>query len=252
MTRTPTALDEYIHKDKSWNTIEKELAGTYLKTMGKPGRKKRPSFRTKIPWIVAAVALCAALAAFYFSSNIDIKIRVASGAAFIDKENPANLMPEDGVFLVKGAEPNKAVIKSALLSGDASRSSHAAGEEITLCNGGGQGWADYKMEFVRPVNLKGLNIRYAARGEAGGERLVLMIIDSDGRAARIEDEVSSKLEKGWNVYTINFGPVRDSVDLTRVSAIKFEFGAMTTGNYYGATMYLKDVQVIRNRRLKWL
>ncbi len=252
MTKEPGIIREPIYKDKAWDTVEKELIRTYLKTPGRAGKKKRSSFRTKIPWVVAAIALCVALASLFLSSNIDIKVRVASGAAFIDKENPANLIPEQGVFLVRGGEPNKAAIKSAFLFGDARPSSYITAEEITLCNGKGQGWADYKIEFNSPVNLNGLNIRYSAKGEAGDERLILMIIDSHDRAFRIENDVSSKLEKGWNVYTINLRPIRGSVDLAEISALKFEFGALTAGNYPEATMHLKDIQVTKNRRLKWL
>ncbi len=252
MTKASGTLDELIHKDRSWGTLEKELAKTYLKSPGKSGKKKSSSFLTKIPWVVAAIALCAALTAFLLSSNIDIKIRVASGAAFIDKENPANVMPEKGVFLVKGGEPNKTFINSALLFGDARPSSNATAEEIRLSSGVGQGWADYKIEFNRPVNLSGLNIRYTAKGELGGERLILMILDSDGRAFKVENDVSSKLERGWNVYTINPAPIRNAVDLTGVSAIKFEFGNITAGNSPKSIIYLKDIMVVKNRRLKWL
>ena len=252
MTKSSGTLDEMIHKDRSWGTIEKELAKTYLKAPAKSGKKKRPSFRSIIPWVVAAIALCAALTAFILSSNIDIKIRVASGAAFIDKENPANIMPEKGVFLVKGAEPNKTFIKDALFFGDARQSSNVTFEEIRLSSGTGQGWADYKIEFKRPVNLSALSIRYTARGEIGGERLILMILDSDNRAFRVENDVSSKLERGWNVYTINLSPVRSAVDLTEVSAIKFEFGNVTAGNFPKSIIYLKDIMAVKNRRLKWL
>ena len=252
MTKSSGTISDSIYKDKTWGTIEKELARTYLKTPVKAAKKKKSSLRTIIPWIVAAVALCAALLAFLFSSNIDIKVRVASSEAFIDKENPANIIPETSVFLVKGGEPNQDLIKSALLLGDARKSSYINSDEITLRNGSGQGWADYKIEFNRPLNLSGLNIRYAAKGETGGERLILMIIDSRSRAFRVESDVSAKLEKGWNIYTINFRPIGNLVDLTEVSALKFEFGALTAGNSPKAAMYIKDVQITRNRRLKWL
>lgn len=255
MIKTSGALREASYKEKINHTIEEELSRIYLNTTSKSGKqskKKKPSFRSKIPWIIAAAALIAALAAFLFSSNIDIKIRVAGGAAFIDKESPINTIPEKSVFIVEGGKPNKTLVKRAVFFGDARPLSYAFDEYVTLSNYNKQGWADYKIELNRPVNLSGLNMRYTAKGDVGGERLVLMLIDADNRVVRIENDIATKLDKDWNVYTINFAPLKHLADLTEIVAIKFEFGSMTAGSSPRAVMYLKDIMVIKNRRLKWL
>jgi hypothetical protein len=91
-----------------------------------------------------------------------------------------------------------------------------------------------------------------ARGVRGDEFLTLVIVDSSKRSYRLERDLSSAMGKDWQEYTINFKRIKKAVDISNVSTIKFEFGALTAGNYPSAVMSLKDVYITKTRRLKWL
>ena len=68
----------------------------------------------------------------------------------------------------------------------------------------------------------------------------------------MEKDLSSSLTGDWQQYTVNFRPVKHSLDLSSIKTIKFEFGSLTTDNYPGAIIYLKDVYLAKTKRFKWL
>jgi hypothetical protein len=46
--------------------------------------------------------------------------------------------------------------------------------------------------------------------------------------------------------------VKERVDLAGISALKFEFGSETAGNGPASVISMKDISIIKARRLKWL
>jgi hypothetical protein len=112
--------------------------------------------------------------------------------------------------------------------------------------------ATYVIELKKPMDVNGLDLKYAARGELGDERMILVLVDSDSKAVRVEDDSAARLSKNWQICTINFKPVKDLIDLSSITAIRFEFGSMTAGNRTLATIALKNVCVAKTKRIKWL
>lgn len=244
------------HKTKIDNPFHEEIAKTYLKTSARRHDKKKPAATSEImPWLLAAIALLLALILFITKSNFDVKIRVLTHAPFTAKEISAgdsvDLLQGEMVFL-KGNILNRETVRSAFFFGDARPASSAAEGEIVLCNSKGYGWASYRIELKNPVNLNGLSLRYSARGEMGGERLVLIIVDSDNRAYRVEDDLATRLTKEWQDYALDFKPVNNELDLAGISAIRFEFGSSTAGNSENAKIFLKDIYAAKPKRIRWL
>jgi len=238
------------HKSRLYDSFQEEIANTYFKTSptGKKASKKKAS---SLPWIVAAFAVCLAVVIFISKSNFDIKVRVLSGTPFITKD--ASASAADGAqFFVKGGEPNTTLIGKTFFVGDARTSSAMGDNEITLSNSKGQGWASFVIEMKEPINLTAFDIRYAAKSSSGAEKLVPIIIDSQNRSYRIEDSSLTALSDGWHTYIIGFKPVRSDIDIANVSAVKFEFGTETAGNSPSAVIFLKDISMIKARRIKWL
>jgi len=242
---------ETHHKSRLYDSFQEEIANTYFKTSpatGKKVSKKKPS---KTPWIIAGLAAILAITIFISRSNFDIKVRLVSGTPFITKDGSA--LPSDGAqFFVKGGELNKDLIGRAFFVGDARVSSKMADNEITLSNSRGQGWASFVIEMKQPIDLTRFNMRYAAKGSSGSEKMVPVIIDSQTRSYKIGDKSLAALSDNWNTYIVDFKPVKGDIDLTNVSAIKFEFGTETAGNDPAAMLFLKDISIIKARRIKWL
>nr|HPM43209.1 hypothetical protein [Candidatus Omnitrophota bacterium] len=74
----------------------------------------------------------------------------------------------------------------------------------------------------------------------------------DSLAYRVEDTEIAKLSKDWHAYSVNFKPVKGSIDLKNVSGIRFEFGASTTGNPQNISISLRDIYLAKSKRFKWL
>ncbi|MDP3730739.1 MAG: hypothetical protein Q8R14_04350 [Candidatus Omnitrophota bacterium] len=235
--------------------IQEEIAKTYFHTLPKKHGKKKPKWRPFLPWAVAVLAFLFAAAILIFKSSIEIKVRLLGEMPSAPMSGVAHKFGENldkGIFLVEGGAPNKDIVKNAYFTGDAKEFSIARPEELVLCNSRGSGWANYTIELKEPVGLDKLDIRYTAKGVRGDEFLALVIVDSSKRSYRLEKDLSSAMGKDWQRYTVNFRRVRKAVDFSNISTIKFEFGALTAGNYPSAVMSLKDVYITKTRRLKWL
>lgn len=228
-----------------------ELAKTYFRAPQKKAAKKNPRWKDMLPWAIASAAVAISLIVFISRSSIDIKVRLL-GEIPAFKGAGEQKSVEKGEFIVSGGQPQTGIVKYAYFAGDARLFSAANEEEIILRNAQGTGWANYTLEFKEPVDLNKLDIRYTAKGERGGECLMLVISDNNNRSYRVEKDIFSILTNDWKEYVLNLRYIRKAIDLSSIRSIKFEFGSLTAGNYYGASIKLKDICLTKTRRLKWL
>jgi hypothetical protein len=178
-------------------------------------------------------------------------VRVLSGTPFITKDDSA-VSSNGAQFFVRGGEVDKSLVARAYFVGDARSSSRLTDRDVSLVNSRDQGWASFVMEFKHPIDLNRLDLRYMAKGESGAEKLVPVVTDSQNRSFRISDKSLTALSDLWHTYIIDFRPVRDEVDLSNIISVKFEFGTETAGNGPAAVIFMKDISVLKARRLKWL
>ena len=253
--RDPVAKNETAakkdahHKSRLHDAFQEEIANTYFRTpfSTKKSAKKKPSI---VPWTLAAVAVCLALALFASKSNFDIKVKLVNGTPFITKDGA--ILAPGAEFLIRGGELNPKLVERAFFLGDARPSSAMTDAEASLSNSRGQGWASFMVELKKPVDLTKFDIRYIAKGQGGAERIVPIIFDIDNRSYRVNDTAVTTLSGDWQTYIINFKPVKGDIDLSNVSAVKFEFGTETAGNGPAAVILLKDISIVKTRKVKWL
>jgi hypothetical protein len=238
-----TSIDASFHE---------EIAKTYLK----PAKDKKEVILSRILWVVSITAVTVIACVFISNSNIDIKVNVLNGRTpFITTGRVVDWIWgiwDKDIYFIKGGTPNRDITKKAFFVSDARTYSRMTDEEAILCTSGDQGIATYIIEFKTPMDLNGLDLRYAAKGELGDERLVMVLVDSDSKAVKVDDDQAARLSRYWQTYAINFKPVKDLIDLSSVVAIRFEFGSSTTGNRPLATIALKNISVAKTKRIKWL
>ena len=239
-------------KHASGADFQEEIARTYFHGAPlKKGAKKKSKWKPKLPWLIAVIAILAAFSIVLSRSSIDVKVRVLGEIPSLVPGKMAT-GTDKGIFLIKGGEPNKDIIKSIYFSGDAERFSMFKPDELMLSNARGSGWASCTIELKEPADLNNVDIKYTAKGTAGDEYLLLAVGDSNNRIYRLEKDLSSDLSKDWQAYTVNLRRISKAIDLSNVARIKFEFGSLTAGNHSSAVLYLKDVYLAKTKRLKWL
>lgn len=249
---------ELQHRNKIHESFE-EIANTYLKTSttslnGKTVPKKK-AVSVKIPWIIAAIAVTAALFIFISNSSFDVRIRVLNKAPLVRSANVSELssgLSGNETMLVRGGEVVSNIVARAAFIGDAVSASKASRGEILLSNSGGSGSASYKIEFKKPLDLSRYEIGYFAKAVTDGSRLVLVITDSDNKAYRVEDNQISRPSKEWRAYWVDLKPLKGALDLKNVANIRFEFGSSTAGNPSDTALSVKDVYLAKSQRVKWL
>ena len=242
------------HASTRSTDIQDEIAKTYFHGAAKKPKKKS-KWKTRLPWLIAALAFVFAIAIVTLRGSIDIKVRVMGempSVPHVGAPYSSEGSPDKGIFLIKGGEPNKDMAKDVSFNGDAKSFSLPKPEELVLCNSKGAGWANYSIELKEPIDLNKVDIIYTAKGTRGDEHLILVIGDVSKRVYRLEKDLSSSLSKDWHKYTMNFRRVNRAVDLSNINLIKFEFGNLTAGNPPGAAIFLKDIYITKTRRLKWL
>jgi len=254
MSKIIETINNPFKKEKIRASAQEEIAKIYLKVSDNGKRKPKAHPAPKLPWIIAGAALVVAVLVLFFKSNIDIKVRILGEIPALTIEGSPDkfgILREKGIFLVKDAEPNKYIVRNADFKGDAKAFSKITAGVLVLCNSRGSGWANYEIELKEPVNLAKLDLKYAARGERGDEFFTVVVVDSDNKTYRVEKDISSSLTKDWQVFTINFKPLKNAVDINNISVIRFEFGSLTVGNSPMATVFMKDVCVTKTKRMGW-
>lgn len=240
-----------VHKSRLHEAFQEEIANTYFRTQTPAKKTSKKKKISKIPWLIAVVAVVVASAIFISKSNFDIKVKLVNGTPFITRDGSA--LPMEGAqFLIRGGEPNNELVARAYFLGDARSSSQMSDAEVSLSNSRGQGWASFVVEFKDPVDLNKFDIRYLAKGASGAEKIVPIIFDSENRSYRIDDASVTTLAGSWQAYIINFKPVKGAINLSKIASVKFEFGTETAGNGTSAVMSIKDISIAKTRRIKWL
>ncbi len=242
-----------VHTRDLQSALNNEITRTYLKTSERSYIRKKAAL--KVAWSIAGVASILAIIALITKINLDVRVRILGEMPSVSVEQGRinfDNMKDKGVFLIRGVLVNNDIVKTTFFAGDAGLGSRTADDHILLSNAKGSGWGNFTIELKEPISLNQLDLKFVARGSSGGELLGIVIADSDNKTYRMERDLSTKLTNEWQLYKINFRPVKKALDLGNITTIKFEFGSLTVGNSSGAAIFLKDIYVAKARRSKWL
>lgn len=254
MSRIIDSLNKHFNMQKNNDdSIRQELAKTFF---GAPTKKENKRFGLlKLPWIITSVALLSLFLVLLSRSNIDIKIEITGRAP---AKSPTGLQAaytpvnEEEAFLVKAGQPNEYFVKKAFFFGDALKFSRVKEDMLVLVNSKGMGWSNINLQFIEPMNMSGSALAYTAKGQEGGERIIVVLTDVNNKTYRMPQSLASMLSEKWEDHVINLAPARDVLDLSKISRVSLEFGSITTGNSTYTTIYLEDIYLTKARGEQWL
>ena len=228
-------------KSRMEDPIQEELANTFFPSSIK--KYKSQNKVSKTPWVITGLVILLTLFLILSNKNVNISVQIAAQAP--------KYVSEDTIQLVTSGKSNTDVVQSMYFDGDAKKLSEKLPGNLALINFGKSGWANFTMEFKKPVNLKEFDIAYNARGDMGDEHLTLVLVDKNNSTYRMKRKSSLNLTNKWNDYEVSFQSA-SGIDLENIAKVKFEFGGLTVGNYSFAKIFLKDIRITKTRGVKWL
>lgn len=154
----------------------------------------------------------------------------------------------DLVNIVSGGALNKGIMKRIEFHGYARDRDAARDKILHLINPRKYNWADMSIDFKFPINLSGKNISASVRGKVGGEKINLVLRDSDNRSYRLNDIF---LTPGWRSETIMLDSAKNNIDLTRIRHLRLESGFVgdPPGNAAPAQtdIFIRDIKISKRR-----
>ncbi len=140
---------------------------------------------------------------------------------------------------------NRDIIRKIEFRGYAKRNSGLQDKAIVFTSSKKYNWADVSLDLRFPVNLTKRNLLLSLQGKKGGEKIILILRDSNNRCCRFSDIY---LAANCKTETISLSNIRDDIDLSRITHLRFEYGYLGEGKMdspVDVTTYIKDIQIIK-------
>lgn len=236
MTKTTGSLKASpFHEDK----LYERLAETYFHQKTRPkSRKKKPKFSFEY---LKSVSIAVFSGAAITIAIIAVSLYVhAHYADFVKKQAAVSKT----IMLSRGGFVNKN-ISSPEFRGYAKEMSKFSKDYILLNNPKKYNWAELSLNFKFPLDLSHRKLSFFVKGKIGGEKITLVLRDSANRTARVSD---ISLASNWRMESISLGALTDTVDLTKITHLRFEYGhigesAKEIDSPIDVTIYVKDIKI---------
>lgn len=262
------------------NTKEK-IAGTYI--FNPPNKSENPKkaagndshspshkiahlnakFLHLFPWLISFLAILLLLADIAYRGKISVKIEIVGNGG--GETNPAStkiinaqkkLLSDnsstDAVYspdlFIANGRTNAEIIKRMGFYGAALRDSRILKDGICLVNDGTIGWASSGFDMTEPADLTNSLLQFFVKGAAGSESLELILRDSDNNSylPQARNRIFDKnMSSEWQFISVPFDSFKGYYNSKCVNHIGFEFGTQTTSNEPGASIYIRDIKIVK-------
>lgn len=153
------------------------------------------------------------------------------------------------VSLFDTGSVNKELVKKFDFRGYAKTKSRIVDKTAALNNSRKYKWGDLAIDFRFPVNLSDRDLAVSLKGKIGGEKISIVLRDSDNRSSRLNDIY---LTSNWKTEIIALDSLKKDISLSRVSHLRVESSYVgdppreTGGPSRDMTVYIKDIRVSKN------
>lgn len=142
---------------------------------------------------------------------------------------------------------NKEILKKFEFRGYAKAKSKISNGSIIINNLKKYNWADASFDFKFPIDLSNRNLSLTLRGKIGGERLKLILRDSNNRSYRLRDIY---LASNWDTVNLPFNDISEDIDLSKITHLRFECDYIGESDkkidlFLDVTVYIKDIQILK-------
>ena len=280
--KTGEAFSHHISSGHLDSDTKEKLASTYIfnpienieNVNNSSGEKQLPyaSIPSKIrlmhlfPWLIAFLAILLLLVNIVYRGKININVEVLKEGAvqvapvaegytpvehltteieIIDKVSTVTL-------LVAENHINGDIVKKLGFYGAALNKSRIIKDGLLLVNDGTAGWASVGFDLSEPIDSTGRSLDFFVKGDEGNESLELILRDADTNSYLPQAHYiifRKNMGNEWQFISIPFSDLDGFYNPERVKHIGFEFGTQTTLNEKGASIYIKNIRIVKNRDL---
>lgn len=152
------------------------------------------------------------------------------------------------IKVVNNGVINKDIIKNFEFRGYAKKGeSRISRNAIILSNPQKYNWADLSINFKFPIDLSARNLSMALRGNVGGEKVNIVLRDTNNRSARLNDV---SLPSNWNDKIIHPNKMEGGIDLSKVDHLRIECGyvgesAKEKDSPINVMVYIKNIDLTK-------
>lgn len=215
------------------------------------------------PWLISLLAIALLLVNIAYRGKINIKIEiVGNNTDRINSENAkavaaqknmlsgaaSHKMDSDSNRLIANGQANTVLVKKIGFYGAALRDSKILKDGIYLVNDGTAAWASAGFDMAQSTDLTDSSLEFFAKGLTGNESLELILRDSNHNSylPQARSLIFDKNMSGeWQFVSIPFGNFDGYYNSKIISHIGFEFGTQTTSNDPGASIYIRDIKIVK-------
>lgn len=158
------------------------------------------------------------------------------------KEKAAN---SKVITMFDGGRINREIIDDFEFRGYAKGNAKFSNKLIVFNNPKKYNWADISLDFKFPVDFSKRYLLLSLKGKIGGEKITLVLRDINNRSYRLKDIY---LSSNWTTETIPINNLKENIDLSKISHLRFECGYVgETGmdSAIDVTIYIRKIQILK-------
>lgn len=232
MSRTIETLKKVPSKD---DILHENIISTYF--YQKSHKKKHKHLLINIkPAFVALLGLAILLATgtgskLFRDSYIDYLKKKTSTASVITIFGDGSL--------------NREIIKVSGFHGSAKEKSTFTNGAIVFSNPKKYSWSDFSVDFKFPIDLSKRKLSLKLHGKIGGERLLIVLKDTNNRSARLGEIYAPS---GWEAKNITFADIKKDINLSSITHLRIECGYVGEAKMdspVDVTIYIKEFKILK-------
>lgn len=150
----------------------------------------------------------------------------------------------DRIYLSKGGELNRDVVKDIMFYGDADIKSSFKNEIFVLSSDGNSRKAIMGIDFRDSIDMAENVFYFYAKSTPGQEELKISLRDTERNSCHSK---INALQNSWQRFMIDIGQVRNLVDSRRIVHIDFEINPKGEQGIARFPVYFKDMYFAKRR-----